>query len=559
MDMKVSHTPDRTVAEGRHSPDRGLPSAPGDIADLQRVQEELGQSPDHWRILFECTPDALFLSDAEGTCIDANSAAERLCGYPKKDLVGRNLHDLTLLPGNQSGQTPEPAGPNVAGPPECCLSRKDGTPVQVEVRTHPVPVGEQTATLSIVRNIGERKQAQAMLEALNGDLKKTVEELERSNQELRDFAQIAAHELKAPLRGIATVAGWVAQDSTEKVGEKAQQHLGLLQQRIDHMTQLIDGILRYSQIAHGDHSVEMVDMDSLAKEVIEQSVLPEHIHVRIETPLPVVPCERPRLIQVLQNLIGNAARYVDKPQGEIRIAAVDEGDFWKFSVTDNGPGIPERHFGRIFQMFQTLEDAPEGHETTGLGLALVKKIVEMHNGRVWVESTLGQGSTFHFTLPNIMKGRKMKNTIPVLLVEDDAIDAMTVHRAFRDLKLNNPLNHVTNGEEALEYLRNEENPKPCVILLDLNMPRMNGVEFMKLAKADPAMRRIPIIVLTTSRNDRDIIDSYDLSVAGYIVKPVDYKKFVEAIRTIDVYWTISELPAELSGGKSAECEAAAVA
>ena len=138
----------------------------------------------------------------------------------------------------------------------------------------------------------------------------------------------------------------------------------------------------------------------------------------------------------------------------------------------------------------------------------------------------------------------MRSTKPVLLVEDDAIDAMTVRRAFRDLKLGNPLAHATNGEEALEYLANEENPKPCVILLDLNMPRMNGVEFMKVAKADPVLRRIPVVVLTTSRDDRDIIESYKLSVAGYIVKPVDYKKFVEAIRMIDVYWTISELPQE---------------
>lgn len=138
----------------------------------------------------------------------------------------------------------------------------------------------------------------------------------------------------------------------------------------------------------------------------------------------------------------------------------------------------------------------------------------------------------------------MRTTKPVLLVEDDTIDAMTVRRAFRDLKLSNPLAHATNGEEALKYLRDPEKPKPCVILLDLNMPRMNGVEFMRVIKADPALKKIPVVVLTTSKDDRDIVDSYRLSAAGYIIKPVDYKKFVEAIRTIDMYWTISELPAE---------------
>lgn len=149
----------------------------------------------------------------------------------------------------------------------------------------------------------------------------------------------------------------------------------------------------------------------------------------------------------------------------------------------------------------------------------------------------------------------MRSTRPVLLVEDDAIDTMTVRRAFRDLKLTNPLAHATNGEEALEYLRNPENAKPCVILLDLNMPRMNGVEFMRAAKADPSLKKIPIIVLTTSRDDRDIVESYRLSAAGYIIKPVDYKKFVEAVKTIDIYWTISELPQDSSEFVPAECAA----
>jgi CheY-like chemotaxis protein len=147
----------------------------------------------------------------------------------------------------------------------------------------------------------------------------------------------------------------------------------------------------------------------------------------------------------------------------------------------------------------------------------------------------------------------MKKAKSVLLVEDDAIDAMTVRRAFKDLKLTNALDHVTNGEEALEYLKRPDHTPPCVILLDLNMPRMNGIEFLKIAKADPAMKRIPVVVLTTSTEDGDIVNSYRLSVAGYIVKPVDYKKFVEAIRTIDLYWTISELPSEQGEDAYAAC------
>ena len=137
----------------------------------------------------------------------------------------------------------------------------------------------------------------------------------------------------------------------------------------------------------------------------------------------------------------------------------------------------------------------------------------------------------------------MNDSKPILLVEDDQVDAMMVERALGELEVASQLVRTTNGEEALEYLRTEKsNKKPCVILLDLNMPKMNGVEFLKVAKADDELKKIPVVVLTTSKDEQDIVESFKLSVAGYMVKSVNYKKFVEAIRAIDLYWTFSELP-----------------
>jgi CheY-like chemotaxis protein len=134
---------------------------------------------------------------------------------------------------------------------------------------------------------------------------------------------------------------------------------------------------------------------------------------------------------------------------------------------------------------------------------------------------------------------------------------MTVRRAFRDLKVTNPLVHTVNGEEALAYLKDETKDKPCLILLDLNMPKMNGIEFLGVAKMDPALKKIPVVVLTTSSEERDVVQSFRLSVAGYIIKPVDYRNFVEAIRTIDLYWTLSELPEEKGQEPHAQYETAA--
>jgi CheY-like chemotaxis protein len=136
----------------------------------------------------------------------------------------------------------------------------------------------------------------------------------------------------------------------------------------------------------------------------------------------------------------------------------------------------------------------------------------------------------------------MRNLKPVLLLEDDTVDAMTVQRAVEELNVSNPLVHFVNGEEALEYLRNETNPMPCVILLDLNMPRMNGIEFLKIIKATPVLQCIPVIAITTSKADSDKIACFDHGIAGYIVKPTHYDEFVKAFKILDLYWSLNELP-----------------
>lgn len=131
---------------------------------------------------------------------------------------------------------------------------------------------------------------------------------------------------------------------------------------------------------------------------------------------------------------------------------------------------------------------------------------------------------------------------PILLVEDDQVDIMTVKRALKEIHVTNPLVNLENGEEALKYLRDPNSVKPCIILLDLNMPIMNGIEFLHLAKDDEKLKSIPVIVLTTSEEQQDKVNSFNLGVAGYMAKPVDYRRFVEMMRSIDSYWTVSEMP-----------------
>ena len=143
----------------------------------------------------------------------------------------------------------------------------------------------------------------------------------------------------------------------------------------------------------------------------------------------------------------------------------------------------------------------------------------------------------------------MHSSKPILLVEDDNIDAMTVQRALKELNVANELVRTYNGEEALHYLRSSSKEKPCLVLLDLNMPKMNGLELLKIVKADDDLAAIPVIVLTTSGEQCDIMESFRLSVAGYMIKSVDYAEFKETMRVINEYWTLSEMP-EKSGIES---------
>ena len=136
----------------------------------------------------------------------------------------------------------------------------------------------------------------------------------------------------------------------------------------------------------------------------------------------------------------------------------------------------------------------------------------------------------------------MNSKKPILLVEDDQIDVMSVKRALKDLKVTNRLDVTSNGEETLEFLNEPQNELPCVILLDINMPKMNGIEFLRIIKQEDRLKIIPVVVLTSSREEQDKLDSFGLGIAGYMLKPADYNKFVEVIRTIDLYWTVSELP-----------------
>ena len=225
-----------------------------------------------------------------------------------------------------------------------------------------------------------------------------IAELLTANRELSEFAYVVSHDLKAPLRGISSLASWLIADHAEQLGAEGQQHLHMIASRVKRLAGLIDAILAYSRAGRAREPRGPVALTPLLNNVVDLLLPPAHVRVHIADDLPEVNVDAAKIQQVFQNLLANAIDFMDKPSGEISVSCRREPTHWHFLVADNGAGIAPKHFERIFQLFQTLA-ARDERERTGVGLALVKKIIELEGGQVWVESELGVGSTFHLTLP----------------------------------------------------------------------------------------------------------------------------------------------------------------
>jgi len=372
-----------------------------EVAERKKTEKALQENELKFKTIFENAGGAIFIANKKTSKIlECNSQAEQLLGRPRAEIIG--MHQSELHPQGEEEKYNEKFADHVQRGHtvdfEGEVQQRDGRKTPVWIAAQCLKIGGKDVIIGLFIDITERKKAEEVLEKLNTDLESTVRELMRTNKELQEFAYITAHDLKTPLRGIGTLAGWLSTDYADKFDEQGQKQVKMLVERAKRADKLVDSILQYSRAGQLREEQEQMDLNTVLPEIIHEIEPPENIEITIENELPVLMSRNTQIRQVFHNLLNNAVKHMDKEKGQIKVGCLEEEGFWKFRVADNGPGIDQKYFKKIFKIFQTLSP-PDETESTGIGLSIAKKIVTLNGGRIWVESNPGEGSTFFFTLP----------------------------------------------------------------------------------------------------------------------------------------------------------------
>ena len=389
--------------------------------------------------------------------------------------------------------------------------------------------------------VGVLERQQEERRGYERSLGRTGRALDRKKRELEQFAFTVSHDLKSPLVSVRGFIGLMLKDIKDGDYVAAEDSATEVSAAAAEMNDIIDGILAYSRVGRIDEEAQEVDVVELVDAIVElhEGRRAEHeIDVVIDRTMPSVYGFKTSLRRALENLYVNALRYAaksDKPRIEVGGFSID--DKCQYYVKDNGPGIAPEYHDKVFELFQRLDVSEPG---TGLGLASVAKIAELHQGRAFVDSKPGHGATFILEVA--------RNGAELLLVEDDDRHAKLVIRCLDQHRIGNSVDRVVDGEQALTYLRKQgeyaKARRPDVILLDLNLPKVDGLEVLKTIKADESLSLIPVVMLTTSQQESDRLKAYKLNVNSYVVKPVDFEKFLQMVSDCSFYWGVWNQPAQ---------------
>jgi len=354
------------------------------------------------RLVIEAAPSGMIMVDQRGKIALVNSLVEQLFGYTRKELVGQSIDILvpnSVRPKHAEHRAEFFKNPNtraMGSGRDLYGQRKDGTKLPVEIGLNPLETGGERFVLASIVDISERRLAEALLQ-------EKLLELQRSNDDLQQFAYVCSHDLQEPLRVISNYTQLLAKRYSGKVlDETADEFLEFTVDASKRMQGLINDLLTYSRVQTKGQELTEIDCKSVVEDALANlKVAIDECGAKIDLgTLPRVKGDNPQLIQVFQNLISNAIKFKSDQSPVVSIDCKEEGNYWLFEVRDNGIGFDLKYAERVFVIFQRLHSR-EVFPGSGIGLAVCKKIIERHGGRIWVETAPGKGAAFYFTMPKL--------------------------------------------------------------------------------------------------------------------------------------------------------------
>ncbi len=376
----------------------------GTVIGAWKVVRDIGErklAEEKFRLAVEACPSGMLMIDGGGLITLVNAQTEKMFGYSRAELIGQSIEILVPNEYREThprqrkvfartpGARPMGAGRDLFG------MRRDGTKFPVEVGLNPIQTSEGPVVLAVVVDISTRKRIEDELASKRRDL-------ERSNAELEQFAYVAAHDLQEPLRMVASYTELLSERYRGKLDERADKYIRYAVEGAKRMQQLVNDLLAYSRVDTQGKPLRSTQSDRVMSHVLTgmQRAIRDSGADVVCGALPVVMADEIQLAQLFQNLVGNALKFRSEAPPRVCVDAERRGAMWQFSVEDNGIGIEMEYAQRVFQMFQRLHERGT-YEGSGIGLAIAKRIVERHGGRIWFDSQLGQGTTFYFTLPAV--------------------------------------------------------------------------------------------------------------------------------------------------------------
>ena len=331
--------------------------------------------------------------DGESNILMANHRYAEMIGLPQEQLVGKNVIQLMNLDDENLDKIKrqfEKRRKNKSDSYEVEVALANGESKHWLISGAPRydEAGKIVGSIGVHLDITQQKELELQKQRL-------LDELEDSNKGLQEYAHIVSHDLKSPLRSVTALATWLYDDYKDVLDESGKYNLKMMMEKVEGMDKLIDGILKYSTVNNDKLDRTEVNVNQVIKEITEIIYIPEHVEVITSNVLPVIQADKVKIHQLFQNFLSNAVVNIDKEVGIVEVASTETPTHWRFSIKDNGVGIPKEYHEKIFQIFQSIGN---NERSTGIGLSIVKKIIDRYKGKVWLESEIGVGTTFYFTI-----------------------------------------------------------------------------------------------------------------------------------------------------------------